>query len=69
MPHVTERAPKMGPTVPAAIAGALVAEVRRHDFDERLVGLVIRRRETGTVLAKVHEADRTIIIGEKSEGE
>jgi len=55
--------------VPAAVAGALVAKVRRHDFNERLVGLVIRRRETGTVLAKVHQADRTIIIGEKSQGE
>jgi len=69
MPHVTKRATKIGPAVPAAVAGALVAKVRRHDFNERLVGLVICRRETRTVLAKVHQADRTIIIGEKSQGE
>jgi hypothetical protein len=58
----------MGSAVPAAVAAGLVTKLRRHDFNQRLVGLVVLSREEGAVLAKVHQADRTIIIGKESQG-
>jgi hypothetical protein len=55
--------------MPAAVAAGVVTKLWRHDFNQRLVGPVVGRREKGAVLAKVHQADRAIIIGEKSQGE
>ena len=58
----------MGSTVPTAVAAGVVPELRRQNFHQRLVRPVVGGRETGAVLAKVHQADRAIVIGKESQG-